>query len=85
MSGVTLNTGLLENSEILIKSIFDNRIDGTRFVSTQELAKFFGVSRRTIEGWRYRGLIVPIKIGPKLVRYDLEVVKKWVSARNGGI
>jgi len=67
------------------RGLFDNKIGDERFVSTRELAQRLGVSHRTVEGWRYRGLITPIKVGPRLVRYDLDEVIEQMSSEKGGI
>jgi excisionase family DNA binding protein len=51
------------------------------FLSVQQLADWLGVPRRTIDGWRYRG------VGPRgyrigrHVRYRRAEVEAWLSER----
>lgn len=57
-----------------------------RFMSERELAKYAGVSTRTLQSWRFRGG----HEGPpwhKLmgaVRYDLREFERWAAACPGG-
>ena len=53
-----------------------------KYVSADFVAEYFNVSRRTVEGWTYRGLIPSIKINGKLVRYDLEKIEQWIASQN---
>ncbi len=56
-------------------------------VSAAHLAREWEVDPVTIKRLRLKGLIPYIKIGPKLVRYDLEAVREAlekVSAREQG-
>jgi excisionase family DNA binding protein len=47
-------------------------------LSVKELADYLGVAPKTIYGWVYKGLITPEKIGPRLIRFDLEKIEQWI-------
>ena len=63
------------------KMVFENRI-AKKLLTVDELALKLGVSGKTIYGWIYRGLIKPIKVGPRLVRFNENEVEQWIS-KNG--
>lgn len=45
-------------------------------------AELLGVSRRTLQGWRWRGGGPPfVRIGARAVRYDPAEVRAWVDAQ----
>lgn len=45
-------------------------------------AEFLGVSRRTMQGWRWRGGGPPfVRVGSRAVRYDPAQVRDWVDAQ----
>ena len=47
----------------------------------EELSEYLGVTRTTL--WKWQGKGMPyIRLGVKLVRYDLEEVMKWLSERS---
>lgn len=52
-------------------------------ISTPETARLIGVSPRTLEGWRRKGIAGPpfTRIGPKTVRYDMGEVLMWLQAQ----
>jgi predicted DNA-binding transcriptional regulator AlpA len=55
-----------------------------RLLTTAEAAAFLGVSRSTLAIARMKGgrLAIPyILLSPKCVRYDLEVVQRWLAER----
>ena len=58
--------------------IFQNRIAG-KLLTVEDLSFKLGVSKKTIYGWIYRGLIKPIKVGPRLVRFEPKEVEQWIS------
>lgn len=60
------------------KLIFENK----RFVTVNELALILGVSKKTIYGWVYRRLINPKRVGPRLIRFDLDEIEKWTSKKS---
>lgn len=49
-----------------------------RHLSVNELAQHLRVSPRTIYGWVYRRLIPYQKIGPRLIRFDVEEIERWI-------
>jgi excisionase family DNA binding protein len=53
-----------------------------RYVTKEELAEYLQVNPRTIELWIQVGIIWPDKVGPKLVRFDLEKIDMWMAAQN---
>jgi len=57
---------------------FLNRIAG-KLLTVGELSFKLGVSKKTIYGWIYRGTIKPIKVGPRLVRFNEKEVEQWIS------
>jgi len=50
------------------------------YVTTLELMKLLKVSKRTIVYWREQGM--PFKKINRLVRFDLDEVKKWIDERS---
>ena len=61
------------------KSIFENLDDGNRLIDVSELGLRLGVAPKTIYGWHYKGLIKAYKVGPRLIRFDYEEVRKWLA------
>ncbi len=55
--------------------------ENTRFMNTQEVAAYVGLSPRTLEGYRSRGGGPPFYVIGRFVRYLLSEVVDWVSAR----
>jgi len=53
-----------------------------RMLSTRQLAERLGVSIRTVETWRYRG-IGPrgTRLGYKAVRYPESEVERWLAEK----
>lgn len=56
---------------------FDNTKE---HLSAKELAALLNVSVKTIYGWVHKGMIVPERIGPKLIRFNKEKVALWVAS-----
>jgi len=50
------------------------------YVTTLELMELLKVSKRTIVYWREQGM--PFKKINRLVRFDLDEVKKWIDKRS---
>jgi phage terminase Nu1 subunit (DNA packaging protein) len=60
-------------------------VERAKLVGQAELAKLLDISERTLEGWRRRGDGPPfIRLGPKLARYRLDDVKRWLGERRVG-
>jgi hypothetical protein len=55
-----------------------------RYVSEAELSVYLGVSKRSLQGWRLRGIGVPWKKISGAVRYDLKAVDEYIQACPGG-
>ena len=51
-------------------------------LTEQDLASWLGVSVRTVQGWRQRGVGIPfVKLG-KTIRYDSEEVERFLAKQN---
>lgn len=54
-----------------------------RFLTTEEVARLLVVSRRTLEGWRTKGLGPPYRrLSHRCVRYDQADVLRWSEDRS---
>ncbi|MHB9146806.1 MAG: helix-turn-helix transcriptional regulator [Symbiobacteriia bacterium] len=58
-------------------------MDEKRLLTVWELAKALGMSRAAVYRFRREGMPY-IKLGPKMVKYDLEDVVTWMKARGQG-
>jgi excisionase family DNA binding protein len=64
--------------------ISENRIvKSKQLLNINQLAAYLGVSVKTIYGWIYRGIIEPERVGPRLIRFDVEKVERWISSKVG--
>jgi excisionase family DNA binding protein len=54
-----------------------------QYLSVRELAELLGVSQKTVRGWVYKGLLSPIKAGPRLIRFKRNDVEQWISSNKG--
>jgi len=59
--------------------IFDINREGKRLVSAKQLAELYGISVKTIFGWTYRKMIPFKRIGPRIIRFDLDEIERWAS------
>ena len=57
-------------------SIFENQQE---YLSVKDLSEKFRVSNKTVRNWIYKGVLVPEKIGPRLVRFKKSYIEQWVS------
>jgi len=49
-------------------------------LNTEEAATLLGISRHTMEDWRWKRLGPPwIRISKSCVRYDLDALRLWLS------
>ena len=49
-------------------------------LNTEEAATLLGISRHTLEDWRWKRLGPPwIRISKSCVRYDLDALREWLS------
>lgn len=57
-----------------------SELNGDDLLTTQDVASFIGVSVRTVESWRKKGLPPKYqKFGYKILRYRAEDVKKFIN------
>lgn len=61
--------------------IFEKRIAGKVYATPKELSEFLNVPIKTIYGWIYQNKIPYIRIGPRLIRFDLVEIEKWISSK----
>ena len=55
-----------------------------RFLCQKQLAKRWGISHRTLESWRYRGIGLPyLKLGGRIV-YRLEEIEAYEARQTRG-
>lgn len=47
-------------------------------LTVNQLAHYLGISPKTIYGYTYRGIIPFEKVGPRLIRFDLEKIDQWI-------
>lgn len=69
--GKIISIGQKEHS----KKLFENK----KRMTIDELSQRLQVSRKTIYGWTYRNLIPFDRIGPRLIRFDLEKIEHWIA------
>jgi Helix-turn-helix domain len=55
-----------------------------RFYSERDLAEVLGVSIKTLQGHRLRGIGAPWKKIQGSIRYPVEMVDAWLAAQPGG-
>ena len=55
----------------------DNKIV-PKLLSVDQLALMLVVPKKTIYGWVYRGILEPIRVGPRLIRFDSEYIARWI-------
>ena len=55
-----------------------------RFLCQKQLAKRWGISHRTLESWRYRGIGLPyLKLGGRIV-YRIEEIEAYEARQTRG-
>ena len=52
-----------------------------RFVGPDELAEYLGLSINTIYSWIWLKKIPYIKMGKKLVKFDLQEIEVWIKEK----
>ena len=50
-------------------------------LSVSEVARSLRVSEKTIYGWVYRNLLVPIRVGPRLIRFKKTEIERWLHSQ----
>jgi excisionase family DNA binding protein len=54
-------------------------------VTVEELAQRLGVATQTVRNWARRGVLpAPWKLSGRILRWDREVIERWLSRREGG-
>jgi predicted site-specific integrase-resolvase len=52
-----------------------------RLISRREIADFLGVHMITVRRWEAKGMLTPIKISERVVRYHPEDVMKLIAGK----
>lgn len=55
----------------------------SRTATKKEVAEYYGVQSRTVDNWMRRGMVPYLKLGGKLVRFDLVEVHEALKAKCG--
>jgi|AntRauTorckE5430_2_1112549.scaffolds.fasta_scaffold57247_2 prophage regulatory protein len=59
------------------------RMETTRLIRPNELAKMLGVSTVTLWKWRRDGILPePMRIGPRFIGWERVVIHYWLKRRN---
>jgi hypothetical protein len=58
-------------------------VAGITLVTRREGGQILKVSIESLKRWEKRGLLTPIRCGPKLVRYQLSEIQSIASGRTG--
>jgi len=65
--------------ELHKSEVFENRIP--QLLTVRELAPMLRVSELTLRKWVQRGVIPVVCPHPRVVRFNAEVIEKWLSER----
>jgi prophage regulatory protein len=58
-------------------------MEATRLIRPNELARVLGVSTVTLWKWRRDKILPePIKIGPRFIAWEAEVIQDWLKGQN---
>jgi excisionase family DNA binding protein len=55
------------------------------YLSVKDVAETYGVSQKTVRGWIYKKLLLPERIGPRLIRFKKSYIEQWISKFKGEI
>lgn len=55
-----------------------------KLLSVEEVASVLGVTKNTVYSWSKTGQIPHSKLGPKLVRFNPDVVETWLQSKTRG-
>lgn len=61
------------------RSLYGNQI--VPLLTVEDVATRCQVKKKTVYNWIYKGLITPIKVGPRLVRFEPKEVERWISRK----
>ncbi len=70
-------------SNTQVAKLFEIQVE--QFLSVKQVSASYGVSEKTVRGWVYKGLLKPIKVGPRLIRFKKEDIDQWISRKTGEI
>jgi excisionase family DNA binding protein len=56
--------------------------DDTPSISPQQFANLFGVSRDSVYRWIEEGRVIPVRIGPRLLKFTPRQVATFAADRN---
>ncbi len=64
--------------------LFDNQAgqENSELLSAEELSQRLHVPKKTIQQWRYKGVLpanAMLKVGPRHVRYRWRVIERWLN------
>ena len=60
-------------------------VTGKMMLSVDEVASVLGVSKNTVYNWAQAGVIPHSKLGPKLVRFNPDVLELWLKSKSRGM
>lgn len=52
--------------------------------TVDDVARFLGVSPKTVRKWQLGGALPFVKLGGKLVRFQPEAIRAWITERVAG-
>ena len=58
--------------------IFENFLV-EQYLSVKDISKLFGVPEKTVRGWVYKKLLIPERLGPRLIRFKKTDIELWIS------
>ena len=61
--------------------LFENGIG--RLMTVREMAMLLACSEKTIRDWVFKGLIPVTRPRPRMVRFDLQDILKWLAQKKG--
>jgi len=56
-------------------------VDGSPSLAAGQIAEMLGVKVTTVYAWTERGIIPCVRIGKRIVRYELAEVRAWIATR----
>ena len=61
--------------------LFENGIG--RLITVKEMAMLLACSEKTIRDWVLKGLVPVTRPRPRMVRFDLQDILKWLAEKKG--
>ena len=59
------------------------KIESAEFLSVKDVSVLLGVSEKTVRGWVYKKLLIPERVGPRLIRFRKKDIESWISKFKG--